>query len=107
LFSPDGIIDAMAGGSAPQLEADGVTEIEGTETAPEAKPEVKIEEEVEPKKEEVATEVKAFMKWANKGRRNRDFEFKAVDPIVATALNQCAMDGDLETARSLAKAYIY
>lgn len=116
LFSPDGIIDAMAGGSAPQLEADGVTEIEGTETeadgTPTAKPEVEPEEaaeeqeEAEPNKLEVAAEVKAFMKWANKGRRGRDFEFKTLDSVVADALNRCAMEGDLETARQLAKAYI-
>jgi hypothetical protein len=109
LFSPDGIIDAMAGGSAPQLESDGQTEIPGTEVAaevkPEAKPEVKPDDE-EPKKEEVAVEVKAFMKWANKGRRGRDFEFKTIDSVVADALNRCAMEGDLETARQLAKAYI-
>jgi hypothetical protein len=96
LFSPDGIIDAMAGGSAPQLESDGETVVPGTEVKPEA----------EPAKEEVAVEVKAFMKWANKGRRGRDFEFKTIDSVVADALNRCAMEGDLETARQLAKAYI-
>jgi hypothetical protein len=116
LFSPDGIIDAMAGGSAPQLESDGVTEIEGTETeadgTPTAKPEVEPEEaaeepeEAEPNKLEVAAEVKAFMKWANKGKRARLFEFKHLDPIVADALNKCAFDGDLDTARALAKAYL-
>jgi hypothetical protein len=108
LFSPDGIIDAMAGGSAPQLESDGKTEIPGTNVDAEGKPEAKeeIEEEIEPNKEEVAVEVKAFMKWANKGRRGRDFEFKTIDPIVAGALNACAAEGDLETARQLAKAYI-
>jgi hypothetical protein len=46
------------------------------------------------------------MKWANKGRRSRDFEFKTLDSVVADALNRCAMEGDLETARSLAKAYL-
>jgi len=86
LFGPDGLIDPSQTVTAPQLEADG-----------EAKVEPKIE---------VAAEVKAFMKWANKGRRNRDFEFKTIDPVVAEALNRCAMEGDLETARSLAKAYI-
>jgi hypothetical protein len=102
LFSPDGIIDAMAGESAPQLESDGTTPIPGTQAKPEAKP----TEEPQPKKEEVAVEVKAFMKWANKGRRGRDFEFKTIDSVVADALNRCAMEGDLETARQLAKAYI-
>jgi hypothetical protein len=102
----------MAGGSAPQLESDGVTEIEGTEgenapPKPEEKPEVEPEEdEAEPNKIEVAAEVKAFMKWANKGRRGRDFEFKTLDSVVADALNRCAMEGDLETARQLAKAYV-
>jgi len=119
LFSPDGIIDAMAGGSAPQLESDGLTAIEGTEgenapSSAEAKPEkenltpeaVEELEDFEPNKVEVAAEVKAFMKWANKGRRGRDFEFKTLDSVVADALNRCAMEGDLETARQLAKAYI-
>jgi hypothetical protein len=48
----------------------------------------------------------AFLKWANKGKRNRTFEFHKVDLVVAEALNRCAFEGDLETARSLAKAYI-
>jgi hypothetical protein len=113
LFSPDGIIDAMAGGSAPQLESDGETAIAGTERKPAAEepenesPEAVEElEDFEPNKVEVAAEVKAFMKWANKGRRGRDFEFKTLDSVVADALNRCAMEGDLETARQLAKAYI-
>jgi hypothetical protein len=87
LFGPDGLIDPSQTVTAPQLESNGETNI------------------IEPKVE-VAAEVKAFMKWANKGRRNRDFEFKTIDPVVAEALNRCAMEGDLETARSLAKAYI-
>lgn len=87
LFGPEGLIDPSQTVTAPQLESNGETNI------------------VEPKVE-VAAEVKAFMKWANKGRRSRDFEFKTIDPVVAEALNRCAMEGDLETARSLAKAYI-
>ena len=46
------------------------------------------------------------MKWAAKGKRVRLFEFKSLDPIVGEALNRCAMDGDFETARALAKAYL-
>jgi hypothetical protein len=46
------------------------------------------------------------MKWANKGKRARLFEFKALDPIVGDALNRCAYEGDLESARALAKAYL-
>ena len=53
------------------------------------------------------SEVKAFMKWASKGNASRrDFEFKFLDPIVGEALNRCAFDGDMESARSLAKAYL-
>ena len=46
------------------------------------------------------------MKWAQKGKRARLFEFKNLDPIVGDALNRCAFDGDLDTARALAKAYL-
>ena len=54
-----------------------------------------------------SAEVKAFLKWAKKGSAlRRDFEFKALDPIVGEALNRCAFDGDMDTARSLAKAYL-
>ena len=56
---------------------------------------------------QASAEVKAFLKWAKKGGANRrDFTFKSLDPIVAEALNRCAFDGDMETARSLAKAYL-
>jgi len=55
---------------------------------------------------ETVKEVQAFMKWAKKGDRGRDFEFKTIDPIVAEALNQCVFDGDLDTAKALAKAYL-
>jgi len=56
---------------------------------------------------EAASEVKAFLKWAKKGNADRrDFVFASLDPIVAEALNRCAFDGDMDTAYSLAKAYI-
>jgi hypothetical protein len=100
LFSPDGLINPAAE-SAPQLESDGTTEVPGSAAAP--------KEEIPEGKDtsnEVAAEVKAFMKWAAKGQRKRDFEFKMIDPIVGEALNRCAVEGDLDTARSLAKAYL-
>ena len=54
-----------------------------------------------------ADEAKAFMKWADKPyRRTRSFEFKALDPIVGDALNRCYFDGDMDTAKSLVKAYL-
>jgi hypothetical protein len=99
LFSPDGMINAATTESAAQLDENGAEIPEG---------EVTPEEEVPPvaAPEEVAAEVKAFMKWAAKGTRKREFEFKMIDPIVGEALNRCAVEGDLDTARSLAKAYL-
>ena len=55
---------------------------------------------------EASAEVKAFLKWASKGKRARQFEFKSLDPIVGDALNRCYFDGDMDTAKSLAKAYL-
>jgi hypothetical protein len=121
LFSPDGIINAKEVTTAPALEGPNATAIEPTtpDTA-NAKPleetvrvpdkEIDQEEVDELDEEEVEkaveSEVKAFMKWANKGKRARLFEFKSLDPIVGEALNRCAFDGDLDTARALAKAYL-
>jgi hypothetical protein len=52
-------------------------------------------------------EMQRYLKWAKKGSANyRDFVFKTIDPIVAEALNRCAFDGDMDTAYSLAKAYL-
>ena len=105
LFSPDGIINATEVTSAPTLEGPDATPIKPTTpNTLEEKP----EEETPTKdtSEEEATEVKAFMKWAAKGKRARLFEFKSLDPIVGDALNRCAFDGDLDTARALAKAYL-
>jgi hypothetical protein len=102
LFSPDGLIDAATASVAPTLSGPDATPDAPTTPNPlEQKPST----EVKPENEEV-TEVKAFMKWAAKGKRARLFEFKSLDPIVGDALNRCAFDGDLDTARALAKAYL-
>jgi len=54
-----------------------------------------------------AEEARAFIKWAEKPyRRTRDFQFKALDPIVGEALNRCYFDNDMDTAKSLVKAYL-
>jgi hypothetical protein len=105
LFSPDGIINAKEITSAPALEGPNATPIApSTPDTAEAKP---VEETIEEEPDKAqADEVKAFMKWANKGKRARLFEFKSLDPIVGEALNRCAFDGDLDTARALAKAYL-
>lgn len=106
LFSPDGIIDASTASTAPALSGPDATPIEPvTEVGekPKEEPGILEEEEID---NETKTEVKAFMKWANKGKRARLFEFKSLDPIVADALNRCAYEGDLDSARALAKAYL-
>ena len=106
LFSPDGIIDAATASTAPALagpNAEAVKPVTQVGTKPDKEPTVAEEEAID---NETKTEVKAFMKWANKGKRARLFEFKALDPIVADALNRCAYEGDLESARALAKAYL-
>ena len=108
LFSPEGIINAKELTSAPTLDQDGnaqgdpLTIAENGQPAPEEA----IADDDEVIDAEVQAEVKAFMKWANKGKRNRQFEFLKVDMVVAEALNRCAYEGDLETARSIAKAFI-
>jgi hypothetical protein len=112
LFSPDGIINAKDVISAPALEGPNATAIAPStpntaESEPEEVPGSKEENEIEEELDRnTVDEVKAFMKWANKGKRARLFEFKSLDPIVGEALNRCAFDGDLETARALAKAYL-
>ena len=106
LFSPDGIIDASTASTAPALSGpDATPTAPVTEIGekPKEEPGVLEEEEID---NETKTEVKAFMKWANKGKRARLFEFKSLDPIVADALNRCAYEGDLDSARALAKAYL-
>jgi hypothetical protein len=100
LFSPDGLINAAQLTTAPALEGSEATAIQ----EPVAVEEPEVEET--PVTVETVKEVQAFMKWAKKGDRGRDFEFKTIDPIVAEALNQCVFDGDLDTAKALAKAYL-
>jgi hypothetical protein len=108
LFSPDGIINAKEVTTAPTLEGENATPT--TPTTPNLSDEQPEQEEAPDNDDEIGEatrdEVKAFMKWASKGRRARLFEFKALDPIVADALNKCAVEGDFDTARALAKAYL-
>ena len=110
LFSPEGIINAKEVLTASTLDQDGNTQGDG-DTMPiatngQGAPEEPEEDDDEVIDAEVEAEVKAFMKWANKGKRNRQFEFHKVDTVVAEALNRCAYEGDLETARSIAKAFL-
>jgi hypothetical protein len=108
LFSPDGIINAKEVTSAATLDQEGNPQGDSMPIATNGQgaPEEPLADDNEVIDAEVQAEVKAFMKWANKGKRNRQFEFHKVDMVVAEALNRCAYEGDLETARSLAKAYL-
>ena len=54
----------------------------------------------------IKAELKAFWNWSKKGKRNREFKFEKVEPIVGEALNKCASDGDLVTAHALVSAYL-
>jgi hypothetical protein len=92
LFSPTGIIDVKESSLAPTLDENA---------NPNGEPQA-----LEEVTEEAISEVKAFMKWAKKGNRGRQFEFKSIDPIVGEALNRCALDDDYNTAIALAKAYL-
>lgn len=110
LFSPDGLIDATTAATASALDEEG----NPTDTAenPQSESETVTEQPDSQTPEqpedggEARSEAKAFMKWATKGTRTRQFEFRAIDPIVGEALNRCAFDGDLETAQALVKAYL-
>ena len=46
------------------------------------------------------TELKAFVKWAGKGARDRDFEFVTLDKVTAQALNHAARKNDPEMVRA-------
>ena len=106
LFSPDGIINAKDVESASTLDQDGDSQGDGAVPNEVEQDNRDTEDDEEVIDAGVQDEVRAFLKWANKGKRNRTFEFHKVDLVVAEALNRCAFEGDLETARSLAKAYI-
>jgi hypothetical protein len=97
LFTPEGLVNASQPEPKPEEEKP---------TKAKAEEEIKTAQTEEDLSTETVSEVKAFMKWANKGKRARLFEFKTLDPIVGEALNRCAFDGDLETAKALAKAYL-
>lgn len=47
-------------------------------------------------------EVAAFIKWASKGKRNREFMFKHVDSVSADALNHAAKYSTIDEVRSVA-----
>lgn len=110
VLSPDGLVLADNGMSGGMLGAEMV--------APDVQPETPtteiganpVEETPQDLEDQTPTadakkELQIFLKWANKGIRNRPFNFEDVDPIVGEALNRCARDGDLEMARTLISAY--
>lgn len=110
LFSPEGIITATDKegeqvGDQVTYDQDGNPVVQ--KPIEEAKPAADTAAEL--RQDEmgngIRSEVKRFLKWANKGTVTRNFEFKLIDPIVGDALNRCAQDGDMDTARQLAKVY--
>lgn len=111
LFSPEGIItavdkEASQVGNQVTYDADGNPTVEKPVEENPPSQETAAELKQDEMGNGIRSEVKRFLKWANKGAVTRQFEFKLIDPIVADALNRCAYDGDMDTARSLAKAYL-
>ena len=110
LFSPEGIITAASSeasltGTEVSYDAEGnPIEEPAAQTPPEESTAAELRQDE--MGNGIRSEVKRFLKWANKGAVTRQFEFKLIDPIVGDALNRCAYDGDMDTARSLAKAYL-
>lgn len=51
-------------------------------------------------------EIAAFIKWAAKGKRGREFSFKHIDSISADALNEAAASGNIEEVRSVASVVV-
>lgn len=123
-LSPDGLINAATAAVAPTLDEDLEEQTPANQPLPEEPEEEEgseesFEEEAEEQGEnedkeddeealsrEERAEAKAYMKWVMKGARHRRFEFHRIDPIVAEALNRCAFEGDIDTARALVKAYL-
>ena len=99
MFTPDGLVNVAAPEAPAEAPADGKP------AEPAEAPKPKPVDETNTTKA-VSSEMKAFLKWANKGKRGREFEFKSVEPIVGEALNRCYADDDMDTAYSLAKAYL-
>ena len=92
-ITPDGVVDPT---SLPSP----------TFAAPEAPPAVAGAEPIIETEEEDTTasdtqEIKAFVKWAKKGNCDRDFEFKTVDAVYASALNRAAKDNDIDFIKSV------
>ena len=110
LFTPDGIVNvATPPPGAEEIDPDAPKDgPKPKEDAP--KPKDKVDPEIDPvaKKDPKAVnkEVKSFLKFASKGARGRPFDFEFVDPIVGEALNDCYLHEDMDTAYSLAKAYL-
>jgi hypothetical protein len=102
----EGIVAAGAQAQATPEEAqEGTSETseieEGVDTPP-SDPDDSETPSDQPVEDDSSDEVKAFIKWAKKGNISRDFEFKTLDPMTASAFNRAAVDGDMELVKSLA-----
>jgi hypothetical protein len=105
-----GVVAAGAQAQAtPQEGQEGTSEASESPTGTDAPPTDQNDSETPPKPEgnqpsqtDSTDEVKAFLKWAKKGNTSRDFEFKTLDPMTASAFNRAAINGDMELVKSLA-----
>ena len=88
--TPDGL-EAPQPTAAPMAGEEQAAELQGE--TPTAEPKANQDGEAE--------EVKAFLRWARKGKTDRDFEFVALDKIHAAALNRAAKDGDYDIAKAI------
>lgn len=78
--------------------ADALLPVGGfTEDEPAAEEPVEPSDEI---KSLVKEEISQFIKWASKGKRSREFTFKHLDAISATALNEAAATGDMQEVRN-------
>lgn len=99
MFGEEGLIPvAPPAPPAPAMPEGGPVEAVVGEPAPEDKPKDKPEAT---SPVDQTSEVKAFLKWAKKGNTERDFEFFALDPVHASALNTAAKS-DFELVKMIA-----
>jgi hypothetical protein len=102
----DGIVAAGAQAqAAPEEAQEGTSETSEDGNGVDAPPSDPDDSETpsdQPVEDDSSDEIKAFIKWAKKGNTNRDFEFKTLDPMTASAFNRAAVDGDMELVKSLA-----
>jgi hypothetical protein len=103
LVTPDGIV-SVGGGNIVEQNPFNEQQLP-SQSANDKLADEPIDNQTEPsaaEQSDAKQEVKAFLKWAKKGKSDRDFEFKSLDLLTAKALNDAARDGDYELAKAIA-----